>query len=103
MTIERARLAGAVEVPAFMYGTAWKEEHTRRCVRQAIDAGFRAIDTANQRKHYLETQVGEAIRAAVSCGSIQSPADVFLQTKFTHIDGQDEDCPTAGRPQSRRR
>jgi hypothetical protein len=26
MTIERARLAGGVEVPAFMYGTAWKEE-----------------------------------------------------------------------------
>ena len=97
MPIERARLARGVEVPAFMYGTAWKEEHTRRCVLQAIDAGFRAIDTANQRKHYLETQVGEAIRAAVSYGSIQSLSDVFLQTKFTHIDSQDERLPYDGK------
>jgi hypothetical protein len=29
MTIERARLAVGVEVPAFMYGTAWKEEAER--------------------------------------------------------------------------
>jgi diketogulonate reductase-like aldo/keto reductase len=97
MTIERSRLAGGVTVPAFMYGTAWKEEHTRRCVGQAIDAGFRAIDTANLRNHYFEAQVGEAIRAAVSSGSIQSPADVFLQTKFTHIDGQDERLPYDGK------
>lgn len=51
-------------VPAIMYGTAWKEDDTARLVRLALDAGFRAIDTANQRKHYFEAAVGEAIAAA---------------------------------------
>ena len=37
---------------AFLYGTAWKEDATERLVGAALAAGFRAIDTANQRKHY---------------------------------------------------
>jgi diketogulonate reductase-like aldo/keto reductase len=44
-------LVRGIEVPQFMYGTAWKEDATARCVADAIAAGFRAIDTANQRKH----------------------------------------------------
>jgi diketogulonate reductase-like aldo/keto reductase len=39
-----------VEVPAFLYGTAWKKERTRGLVTQALAAGFRGIDTANQRR-----------------------------------------------------
>ena len=31
--------------PTFIYGTAWKEDDTQRCVRDALQAGFRAIDT----------------------------------------------------------
>ena len=46
--------------PKFIYGTAWKEEETERLTRLAIDAGFRAIDTANQRRHYHEVGVGAA-------------------------------------------
>ncbi|NDG86318.1 MAG: aldo/keto reductase, partial [Proteobacteria bacterium] len=38
----------------FVYGTAWKHEVTAKCVYQALKAGFRAIDTANQPKHYHE-------------------------------------------------
>lgn len=34
-------------------GTAWKKEHTAALVKQAIRAGFRAIDTANQAKYVL--------------------------------------------------
>ena len=48
-------------VPAFLYGTAWKEDETRRLVRLALEAGFRGIDTANQRKHYHEVAVGQGI------------------------------------------
>ena len=36
-----------VSVPSLMYGTAWKEEQTRELVLKALNAGFRAIDTAN--------------------------------------------------------
>lgn len=75
-------------VPAIMYGTAWKEDDTARLVRLALDAGFRAIDTANQRKHYFEAAVGEAIAAAgVPRG------ELFLQTKFTYARGQDHRLP----------
>jgi diketogulonate reductase-like aldo/keto reductase len=73
---------------SFVYGTAWKEDDTERCVRDALTAGFRAIDTANQRKHYFEAGVGRAIAAS------GIPRDqLFIQTKFTFIDGQDHRLP----------
>lgn len=72
--------------PTFLYGTAWKEDDTARCVRDAIAAGFRAIDTANQRKHYFEAAVGEGIAGI-------ERSELWLQTKFTYVDGQDERLP----------
>ena len=77
-----------VRVPSLMYGTAWKEEHTEALVGLALAAGFRAIDTANQRKHYFEAGVGAALRA-----SGVARADLFLQTKFTSRSGQDHRLP----------
>lgn len=72
----------------FMYGTAWKEDATEDCVVAALEAGFRAIDTANQRKHYYEQGVGRAIaRAGVP------RSELFVQTKFTFRDGQDHRLP----------
>jgi diketogulonate reductase-like aldo/keto reductase len=47
-------------VPDFLYGTAWKENRTAALTELALRTGFRAIDTANQRKHYHEAGVGEA-------------------------------------------
>ncbi|MBK8995637.1 MAG: aldo/keto reductase [Myxococcales bacterium] len=73
-------------VPAIMYGTAWKEDDTARLVRLALDAGFRAIDTANQRKHYFEAAVGEAVAGVPR-------EELFLQTKFTYARGQDHRLP----------
>jgi diketogulonate reductase-like aldo/keto reductase len=74
--------------PTFLYGTAWKEERTEACVTAALAAGFRAIDTANQRKHYYEEGVGRAIAAS------GIPRDaLWLQTKFTFQDGQDARLP----------
>jgi diketogulonate reductase-like aldo/keto reductase len=86
MTIER------LPKPLFLYGTAWKEDRTAALTRQALDAGFRGIDTANQRKHYFEAGVGEAVGAFLEEGRA-TRADLFLQTKFTHLDGQDHRLP----------
>jgi diketogulonate reductase-like aldo/keto reductase len=75
-----------VAVPEIFYGTAWKESRTTSLVELALAAGFRAIDTANQRKHYDEQAVGRALAGI--------PRDqLFLQTKFTHRAGQDERLP----------
>jgi diketogulonate reductase-like aldo/keto reductase len=76
----------------FIYGTAWKEERTAALTELAIRMGFRAIDTANQRKHYFEAGVGAAL-AAVYVAGIVTRADLFLQTKFTYRQGQDERLP----------
>ena len=75
-----------------MYGTAWKENKTERLTRLAIEAGFRAIDTANQRRHYFEAGVGAAVAAAIADGLVTRD-DLFLQTKFTYVDGQDHRLP----------
>ena len=81
-----------VTVPRFMYGTAWKEDRTRSLVELALDTGFRGIDTANQRRHYHEAAVGEAISAAIGRGVVKRD-DLFLQTKFTFRNGQDHRLP----------
>jgi diketogulonate reductase-like aldo/keto reductase len=81
-----------VRVPSFLYGTAWKEDRTRALTRQALDAGFRGIDTANQRRHYLEAGVGEAVADFVADGHARRE-DLFLQTKFTYVGGQDHRLP----------
>ncbi len=79
-------------VPAFLYGTAWKEDRTEELVRLALATGFRGIDTANQRRHYVEAAVGAAVAAVLGDGTV-TRADLFLQTKFTSVDGQDQRLP----------
>src|SRR5579862_5819499 len=78
--------------PDFLYGTAWKEDRTAALTELAIHAGFRGIDTANQRKHYFEAGVGKGLAAAYRAG-IVTRADLFLQTKFTYQRGQDHRLP----------
>ncbi|HTL13154.1 MAG TPA: aldo/keto reductase [Bdellovibrionota bacterium] len=78
--------------PTFLYGTAWKEDRTEGLVTEALKAGFRAIDTANQRKHYFEEGVGRALKAAWAGGSLKR-GDLFLQSKFTYEGGQDHRLP----------
>lgn len=79
-------------IPTFIYGTAWKEEATERLTRLALDAGFRAIDTANQRRHYFEAGAGAAVAGAIRDGVVRRD-ELFLQTKFTSVDGQDHRLP----------
>ncbi|MDD2906005.1 MAG: aldo/keto reductase [Sulfurimonas sp.] len=75
------------EMPKIIYGTAWKKEKTAAFVVQAVEAGFRAIDTACQPKHYFERGVGDALAILKTKGFKRS--DIFLQTKFTPLAGQD--------------
>ena len=78
--------------PQFLYGTAWKEDRTARLTELALCSGFRGIDTANQRRHYLEAGVGEGLAAAYR-GGVVHRADLFLQTKYTYQRGQDHRLP----------
>jgi diketogulonate reductase-like aldo/keto reductase len=78
-------------LPPFMYGTAWKKDATTKLVLQAVETGFTAIDTANQLIHYEEARVGEALVTLAKQGI---PRDrLFLQTKFTPVNGQDHRTP----------
>src|SRR5438270_6646194 len=79
-------------LPNFLYGTAWKENRTASLTEVALRSGFRAIDTANQRKHYFEAGVGEALGAVYREGIVKRE-DLFLQTKFTYQRGQDHRLP----------
>jgi diketogulonate reductase-like aldo/keto reductase len=81
-----------LSTPDFMYGTAWKEDRTPALTELALRSGFRAIDTANQRKHYFEAGVGQGLAGAYRDGVV-TRADLFLQTKFTYQDGQDHRLP----------
>src|SRR5882724_4366242 len=78
--------------PTFLYGTAWKEERTAALTEVAVRAGFRGIDTANQRRHYFEAGVGEGLAAVYQAGVVKRE-DLFLQTKFTYRNGQDNRLP----------
>lgn len=76
-----------VKMPKLIYGTAWKKDKTSELVVKAIKLGFRGIDTACQPKHYNEPLVGEALKLLEKEGIKRE--DIFLQTKFTPIRGQD--------------
>src|ERR1700726_4946828 len=73
--------------PRIMYGTAWKKADTEPLVATAIRLGFRGIDTACQPKHYDEAGVGAGVAACLNAGLTRG--DLFLQTKFTSLSGQD--------------
>ena len=76
-----------VRSPRIIYGTAWKKQRTEELVSQALASGFRGIDTACQPKHYNEAGVGAAVAASERSGC--GRAELYLQTKFTPVDGQD--------------
>ncbi|OOQ88955.1 putative aldo-keto reductase (AKR) [Penicillium brasilianum] len=77
-------------LPVFLYGTAWKKNRTADLVYAAVNAGFRAIDTAAQPRHYQEILVGDGIRKAIADGVVRRE-DLYVQTKFSPISAQDPD------------
>ena len=91
-------------------------------MKEALRAGFRGIDTANQRRHYNEEAVGKALRAPLPPGEggpaerdrvrgeqitrMPAPSSgasrhllpmgegrIFIQTKYTYIESQDQRLP----------
>lgn len=79
--------SAGVKIPKIIYGTAWKKERTTELVVQAVQAGFRGIDTACQPKHYAEDKVGDALVILRKKGFKRE--DLYIQTKFTPLSGQD--------------
>lgn len=77
-----------IKMPNMIYGTAWKKEQTTQLVKTAINTGFKGIDTACQPKHYREDLVGIALKECF--GDSLNPNDIFIQTKFTPLSGQDQ-------------
>lgn len=71
----------ATEIPRFVYGTAWKKERTATLVALALRAGFRAIDTAAQLRHYREDLVGDGIRQLLAEGAIKR-AELYVSSSF---------------------
>lgn len=92
MAGDRTIVIDGVTVPRLLYGTAWKEDRTEGLVTQALAAGFRGVDTANQRKHYFEAGAGAGIQVALKSGAIHR-ANLFIQTKYTYRRGQDDRLP----------
>jgi diketogulonate reductase-like aldo/keto reductase len=89
---QRPTAIGRSVLPPVLSGTAWKEDETEPLTQLALDAGFRGIDTANQRRHYREAAVGKAVSAAIARG-IVTRDQLFLQTKFTFRRAQDHRLP----------
>jgi diketogulonate reductase-like aldo/keto reductase len=73
------------EQPAFIYGTAWKQDNTKRLVKEALTQGFRRVDTAAQPRHYQETLVGEALREAFTTGLL-TRKDLYVCVYRTHCE-----------------
>lgn len=65
---------------------------SQRLVIQALTLGFKGIDTANQRRHYFEEGVGLGIQQFLK-SSQKTRGDLFIQTKFTSVHGQDNRKP----------
>ncbi len=78
-------------LPKIIYGTAWKEDTTAAMVEKALALGYRALDTANQKKHYREDFAGEALLKFYSQGFYRE--ELFLQSKYTYPAGQDHRLP----------
>jgi diketogulonate reductase-like aldo/keto reductase len=74
-------------IPPILYGTAWKRERTAALFEQALRLGFRGVDTACQPRHYDEAGAGAGIAACL--GSGLKRGQLYIQTKFTPLDGQD--------------
>ncbi len=77
-----------IKVPNMIYGTAWKKDNTTHLVKTAIKSGFKGVDTACQPRHYQEDLVGIALKECFDEGILRN--DIFIQTKFTPLSGQDQ-------------
>lgn len=77
--MEYVTLSNGVKMPMLGYGSFLvSPEECERCVTDAIDVGYRSIDTAQA--YYNEEGVGAAVKKAIAAGKIKRE-DLFLTTK----------------------
>jgi diketogulonate reductase-like aldo/keto reductase len=84
-------------VPSLLFGTAWKNDSTVRYTENALRAGLRGVDTANQRQHYNEPGVGTALTRAFEQARL-ARTDLFVQSKFTYARSHERAPYDAGSP-----
>lgn len=77
--MEYVKLSNGLNMPMLGYGTfTISNEETEKCVTDAIEVGYRHIDTAQA--YYNEEGVGNAIHKAIASGVV-SREDLFITTK----------------------
>lgn len=77
-SINTSRANTLIQIPRFVYGTAWKKDRTTELVFEALRAGFKGLDTAAQPRHYREDEVGAAVRMALGDDIIKRE-DIHVQ------------------------
>lgn len=78
-TMEFVTLNNGVKMPILGYGVFQvKPKETQRCVEDAIEVGYRSIDTAQA--YFNEAEVGAAIKNAMSGGIKRE--ELFITTKL---------------------
>lgn len=79
---------GAGAIPALGFGTLIPDPvATRNATKAALEAGFRALDTAE--RYRTEKEVGEAMQDVFSAGKIKRE-DVFVATKLWNTNHRPE-------------
>ena len=79
---------GSGAIPALGFGTLIPDPiATRNATRAALEAGFRALDTAE--RYRTEKEVGEAMKELFSAGKIKRE-DVFVVTKLWNTNHRPE-------------
>src|SRR5947209_19740757 len=79
---------GSGSITALGFGTLIPDPvATKIATKAALEAGFRALDTAE--RYRTEKEVGEAMREVFSAGTIK-PEDVFLITKLWNTNHRPE-------------
>ena len=90
--MEYVKLNNGVKMPILGYGVyQTPPEETERCVLEALETGYRSIDTAQA--YYNEEGVGNAL---AKCGIPRE--EIFITTKvWISNAGYEKRRPTAGR------
>src|SRR5271170_3859826 len=79
---------GSGAIPALGFGTLIPDPvATRAATKAALEAGFRALDTAE--RYRTEKQVGEAMREVFTAGTIRRE-EVFVSTKLWNTNHRPE-------------
>src|ERR1700758_3643512 len=79
---------GSGAIPALGFGTLIPDPvATRNATKAALEAGFRAIDTAE--RYRTEKEVGEAMKEVFAAGKIRRE-EVFVATKLWNTNHRPE-------------